>query len=45
MIAGNFDAAFVAVGAHISKKIDIPAREAKGMMDAVSFLKDRKSVV
>ena len=39
MIAGNFDAAFVAVGAHISKKIEIPAREAKGFMDAVSFLK------
>jgi NADPH-dependent glutamate synthase beta subunit-like oxidoreductase len=37
--AGNFDAAFVAVGAHLSKKIDIPARDARGMMDAVSFLK------
>ncbi|MCW8928263.1 MAG: FAD-dependent oxidoreductase, partial [Gammaproteobacteria bacterium] len=37
--AGNFDAVFVAVGAHLSKKIDIPARDAKGMMDAVSFLK------
>jgi len=39
MESGKFDAAFVAVGAHLSKKIDIPAREAKGMMDAVSFLK------
>jgi len=38
-IAGNFDAVFVAVGAHLSKKIDIPARDARGMMDAVSFLK------
>jgi len=37
--AGNFDAVFIAVGAHLSKKIDIPARDAKGMMDAVSFLK------
>jgi NADPH-dependent glutamate synthase beta subunit-like oxidoreductase len=37
--AGNFDAVFVAVGAHLSKKIDIPARDARGMMDAVSFLK------
>jgi len=36
---GSFDAVFVAVGAHISKNIDIPARDAKGMMDAVSFLK------
>lgn len=38
--AGNFDAAFVAVGAHISKKIDIPNREAGKIMDALSFLKD-----
>ncbi len=37
--AGNFDAVFVAVGAHLSKRIDVPARDAKGMMDAVSFLK------
>ena len=37
--AGNFDAVFVAVGAHLSKKIDIPSRDARGMMDAVSFLK------
>ncbi len=36
---GNFDAVFVAVGAHLSKNIEIPARDAKGMMDAVSFLK------
>ena len=37
--AGNFDAVFIAVGAHLSKKIDIPSRDARGMMDAVSFLK------
>ncbi|MFQ5469359.1 MAG: NAD(P)-binding protein [Gammaproteobacteria bacterium] len=36
---GNFDAVFVAVGAHISKKIDIPSRDAGKMLDAVSFLK------
>jgi len=36
--AGNFDAAFVAVGAHISKKIDIPNRDAGKILDAVSFL-------
>lgn len=36
---GNFDAVFVAVGAHISKQVDIPSRDARGMMDAVSFLK------
>jgi formate dehydrogenase beta subunit len=37
--AGNFDAVFVAVGAHISKKIDIPHRDAGKIMDALSFLK------
>lgn len=36
--AGNFDAVFVAVGAHISKKIDIPTRDAGKILDAVSFL-------
>lgn len=38
-VDGNFDAVFVAVGAHISKQVDIPSRDARGMMDAVSFLK------
>lgn len=37
---GLFDAAFVAVGAHLGKKIHIPARDAVPMLDAVSFLKD-----
>ena len=41
--AGNFDAVFVAVGAHISKKVDIPSREARGILDAVSFLKSVES--
>ncbi|HFD78850.1 MAG TPA: FAD-binding protein [Gammaproteobacteria bacterium] len=36
---GGFDAVFVAVGAHISKKIDIPGRDAGRIMDAVSFLR------
>lgn len=36
--AGRFDAVFVAVGAHISKKIDIPTRDAAKILDAVSFL-------
>jgi NADPH-dependent glutamate synthase beta subunit-like oxidoreductase len=35
---GEFDAVFVAVGAHISKKIDIPTRDASKILDAVSFL-------
>jgi len=37
--AGNFDAVFIAVGAHLSKRVDIPARDAGKMFDAVSFLK------
>jgi len=37
---GNFDAVFVAVGAHIAKKVQIPARDAGKMLDAVSFLQD-----
>jgi len=41
--AGGFDAAFVAVGAHLSKRIDIPERDAGAVMDAVSFLRDVES--
>ena len=37
---GAFDAVFVAVGAHLSKRTDIPARDAGRMLDAVSFLRD-----
>ena len=37
---GDFDAIFVAVGAHISKRTDIPSRDAGKMLDAMSFLKD-----
>ncbi len=36
---GRFDAVFVAVGAHLSKRIDIPARDAGRIVDAVSFLR------
>lgn len=36
---GNFDAVFVAVGAHIAKRVDIPGRDAAPMLDAVSFLR------
>lgn len=38
MAEGEFDAAFIAVGAHISKKIDIPNRDASRIVDAVSYL-------
>lgn len=37
---GNFEAVFIAVGAHLSKKIDIPARDAGRIVDALSFLRD-----
>lgn len=38
--AGGFDAMFIAIGAHLSKRVDIPARDAGKMLDAVSFLRD-----
>jgi NADPH-dependent glutamate synthase beta subunit-like oxidoreductase len=37
---GGFDAVFVAVGAHLSKRTEIPTRDAGRMLDAVSFLRD-----
>lgn len=37
---GGFDAVFVAVGAHLSKRVDIPNQDASRMVDAVSFLRD-----
>lgn len=37
---GNFDAVFVAIGAHLSKRVDIPSTDASRMVDAVSFLRD-----
>lgn len=36
---GAFDAVFVAVGAHLSKRVDIPARDAGRIVDAISFLR------
>jgi NADPH-dependent glutamate synthase beta subunit-like oxidoreductase len=36
---GRFDAVFAAVGAHLSKRVDIPARDAGPIIDAVSFLR------
>jgi len=37
---GGFDAAFVAVGAHLSKRQSIPSRDAGRIFDALRFLKD-----
>jgi formate dehydrogenase beta subunit len=39
MIDGCFDAVFTSVGAHIATQVDIPARDAGKILDAVSFLK------
>ncbi len=36
---GGFDAVFVAVGAHLSKRVDIPAKDAGRIVDALSFLR------
>jgi NADPH-dependent glutamate synthase beta subunit-like oxidoreductase len=37
---GGFDAVFVAVGAHLSKRVDIPADDTGKIVDAVAFLRD-----
>ncbi|MDH3913947.1 MAG: FAD-dependent oxidoreductase, partial [Rhodospirillales bacterium] len=43
MQSGGFDAAFVAVGAHLAKRVDIPAREAGKILDAVSLLRSMET--
>ncbi|NNJ64006.1 MAG: NAD(P)-binding protein, partial [Xanthomonadales bacterium] len=35
---GGFDAVFMAIGAHIGKHVDIPARDSGRILDAVSYL-------
>lgn len=37
---GGFDAVFVAVGAHISRRTEIPARDATRIVDALSLFRD-----
>lgn len=37
--AGHFDAVFTAIGAHVSKHVEIPARDAARVLDAVSYLR------
>ena len=37
---GRFDAVFVAIGAHLSKRVDIPTSDATRIVDAVGFLRD-----
>jgi NADPH-dependent glutamate synthase beta subunit-like oxidoreductase len=36
---GSFDAVFAAVGAHLSRRVDIPAMDAARVLDAVTFLR------
>lgn len=38
--AGKYDAVFIAVGAHIGRKAEIPARDAGQILDAVSFIRE-----
>ena len=38
--AGAFDAVFVAVGAHLSKRVEIPATDAVRMLDALRYLRE-----
>jgi NADPH-dependent glutamate synthase beta subunit-like oxidoreductase len=40
---GKFDAVFVAIGAHLSKHVDIPARDAAKVLDAMSLLRNVES--
>lgn len=37
--AGEFNAAFIAIGADVGKHIEIPARDAMRVLDAVSLLR------
>jgi formate dehydrogenase beta subunit len=39
-VTGNFDAVFIAIGAHIGKKAEIPARDAGQILDAVTFIRE-----
>jgi formate dehydrogenase (NADP+) beta subunit len=36
---GGFDAVFVAVGAHLSKRVEIPSMDAAAFLDATAFLR------
>jgi len=38
--AGNFEAVFIAIGAHLGKRVNIPAWDAGKILDAVAFLRE-----
>ena len=40
MAEGRFDAAFLALGAHLARRVEIPGVDAKRVLDAVTFLRD-----
>jgi len=40
---GNFDAVFIAIGAGVGKHVDIPARDAGRVLDAISLLHNVKA--
>jgi len=40
---GGFDACFVAIGAHLAKRVDIPTPDATRILDAVSFLRSMET--
>jgi formate dehydrogenase (NADP+) beta subunit len=42
--AGRFDAVFIAIGAHLSRHVDIPARDAARVLEAVTLLRSADSV-
>ena len=44
MAAGGFDAAFLAVGAHIAKRTYIPAKDSARILDAVAVLRSMEGV-
>jgi NADPH-dependent glutamate synthase beta subunit-like oxidoreductase len=41
--SGNFDAVFIAIGAGLGKHVDIPARDAGRVLDAISLLHNVKT--
>ncbi len=43
MADGRFDAVFLAVGAHLSKRQEIPATDVPGIYDAIQFLRQVES--
>jgi NADPH-dependent glutamate synthase beta subunit-like oxidoreductase len=43
MKEGRFDACFIAIGAHLAKRVDIPAPDASHILDAISFLHEMET--